>query len=88
MAEGGVAVRPEAVEGGTAMLVGTETGSIEHEVGRLLDDGTHYQRMAQRHNPFGDGRASERIADAIERYFQRRAPASASTAGATAAQRG
>jgi UDP-N-acetylglucosamine 2-epimerase (non-hydrolysing) len=53
--------RPEAVEAGTALLVGTDRGKIVEETTRLLDDPAHYNLMATAHNPFGDGFASERI---------------------------
>jgi UDP-N-acetylglucosamine 2-epimerase (non-hydrolysing) len=54
--------RPEAVSAGTARLVGTDEGRIVREAERLLDDPVAYQRIARRHNPFGDGHASELIA--------------------------
>ena len=57
--------RPEGVAAGTARLVGTNTSAILSETSRLLDDPAAYQRMAQAHNPYGDGRASQRIADLI-----------------------
>ena len=57
--------RPEGVEAGTALLVGADADRIVSEVHRLLDDSDHYQAMARAHNPFGDGRASERIARII-----------------------
>ena len=57
--------RPEAVEAGTAKVVGTETNDIVDEAERLLHDEDEYQRMSQAVNPFGDGHASERIVDAI-----------------------
>jgi UDP-N-acetylglucosamine 2-epimerase (non-hydrolysing) len=53
--------RPEGIEAGTALLVGAEADRIVFEVNRLLDEPDHYQAMARAHNPFGDGRASERI---------------------------
>jgi len=53
--------RPEGVEAGTARLVGADTRRIVDETYRLLDDQEHYWAMARAHNPFGDGRASERI---------------------------
>jgi UDP-N-acetylglucosamine 2-epimerase (non-hydrolysing) len=53
--------RPEAVEAGTARLVGTEGRAIEAEVVRLLEDDDAHRAMAQARNPFGDGRAAERI---------------------------
>lgn len=53
--------RPEAIEAGTAKLIGTESGRIFEETQKLLDDKTEYERMAKAINPFGDGRAAERI---------------------------
>jgi UDP-N-acetylglucosamine 2-epimerase (non-hydrolysing) len=57
--------RPEAVSAGTARLVGTDDHRIVDEVERLLDAPAAYHRMARRHNPYGDGKASERIADVL-----------------------
>jgi UDP-N-acetylglucosamine 2-epimerase len=57
--------RPEAVEAGTARLVGTDVETIVRETERLLVDGAEYGRRRRIHNPYGDGRASERIAAAI-----------------------
>ncbi|WP_114994432.1 non-hydrolyzing UDP-N-acetylglucosamine 2-epimerase [Synechococcus sp. UW179A] len=56
--------RPEAVESGTALLVGTDSDSISREASRLLDDPMAYEQMARAVNPFGDGRASGRILEA------------------------
>jgi UDP-N-acetylglucosamine 2-epimerase len=53
--------RPEAIEAGTARLVGTTTESLLDAANELLDDAAAYRRMAQAKNPFGDGKASERI---------------------------
>ncbi|UTD27956.1 non-hydrolyzing UDP-N-acetylglucosamine 2-epimerase [Bradyrhizobium sp. WD16] len=53
--------RPEGVEAGTARLVGADYDRIVEETFRLLDDDETYSAMARSHNPFGDGRASERI---------------------------
>jgi UDP-N-acetylglucosamine 2-epimerase (non-hydrolysing) len=53
--------RPEGVEAGTARLVGADRDRIVGETFRLLDDDNHYSAMSRAHNPFGDGRASERI---------------------------
>jgi len=61
--------RPEAVEAGTVKLVGTDTERIVTEAVRLLEDRLEYERMARVHNPYGDGRASARIADAIRSFF-------------------
>ncbi len=57
--------RPEAVLAGTAKLVGTDEERIYNETSRLLDNPGDYQRMARTHNPYGDGRASQRISDRI-----------------------
>lgn len=53
--------RPEGVEAGTARLVGADTERIVQETFRSLDDDECYSSMSRSHNPFGDGRASERI---------------------------
>ncbi|MBE5067794.1 UDP-N-acetylglucosamine 2-epimerase (non-hydrolyzing) [Ligilactobacillus salivarius] len=61
--------RPEGVEAGTLKLVGTESEKVKEEMEELLDNDAEYQRMAQAKNPYGDGKASERILDAIAYYF-------------------
>jgi len=53
--------RPEALEAGTVKLVGTDYTKIVTEVSALLDDQTYYERMSKAQNPYGDGKASERI---------------------------
>lgn len=58
--------RPEALRAGTARLVGTGTERIVAEVEQLLTSRTEYETMAHASNPYGDGHASERIADALE----------------------
>ncbi len=60
--------RPEALETGTARLVGTHPRAIVSEVSWLLDDIKAYQEIAHTANPFGDGRASERIIAALLNY--------------------
>lgn len=55
--------RPEAVEAGTVILVGTEVEKIVGEANALLQDDVRYQRMSKLHNPYGDGKASQRIVD-------------------------
>jgi UDP-N-acetylglucosamine 2-epimerase (non-hydrolysing) len=60
-----VTERPEAVEAGTARLVGTDPERIVTETRRLLDDEEAYAEMARAINPFGDGHASERIVQAL-----------------------
>lgn len=57
--------RPEAVEIGTVILVGTNKDAILSETTRLLLDSSHYKRMAELNNPYGDGKASERIVEFI-----------------------
>lgn len=59
--------RPEAVAAGTVRLVGTGRESIVSAVRTLLDDQDAYRQMTLAHNPYGDGRASERIAEIIGR---------------------
>ncbi len=53
--------RPEALEAGTVKLVGTSRDIIFNEVARLLDDALHYEKMSKAVNPYGDGKACERI---------------------------
>ena len=55
--------RPEAVEAGTVILAGTETEAMASAAERLLDDSDFYHRMAHAVNPYGDGKASARIAE-------------------------
>ena len=57
--------RPEAVEAGTVALAGTERGDILRMATELLTDSAKYDAMAHAVNPYGDGRACERIADAL-----------------------
>ena len=54
--------RPEGVEAGLALLVGTDEERIVEQAGILLSDGAARRRMAGRANPYGDGHAAERIA--------------------------
>lgn len=67
--------RPEAVEAGTVALAGTETEDIVRLAETLLADGAAYARMAHAVNPYGDGHACRRIADAIEYSFGLRSEA-------------
>lgn len=60
-----VTERPEGLEAGTARLVGTDAERIVAEATRLLDDSDAFQAMARAVNPYGDGRAAQRIADAL-----------------------
>jgi len=61
--------RPEAVEAGTARLIGTDHRAIVEWVRRLLDDPVAYAEMANAVNPYGDGQASRRIAQALRFFF-------------------
>lgn len=63
--------RPDAVDAGTARLVGTETDVIVAEVTRLLTDRDAHDAMAHVVNPYGDGRAAPRTLQAIRHYFGR-----------------
>lgn len=57
--------RPEAVDAGTVKLAGTDTGRIYDMACRLLDSKAEYEAMAKAVNPYGDGKASSRIAEAL-----------------------
>ena len=61
--------RPEAVDAGTARLVGTDPAAILEEASRLLSDATAYEAMSRAVNPFGDGKASERILKLCEAHL-------------------
>ncbi len=62
--------RPEAVEAGTVRLAGTDEDRIVREACLLLDNEAERRRMSRVHNPYGDGQASRRIADAISAYWR------------------
>ena len=62
--------RPEAVEAGTAKLAGTETAEIMRLADSLLKDESFYNAMAKAVNPYGDGHACPRIAQAILHHFE------------------
>ena len=64
-----VTERPEAVAYGTVKLVGTDIEKILSEANELIQIKEAYEKMSKSVNPYGDGKASERIADAILRYF-------------------
>lgn len=64
--------RPEAIEAGTARLVGTDQHRIEQTVSLLLDDPGEYDAMARAINPFGDGVAARRIVDALVQWTRTR----------------
>lgn len=58
--------RPEAVDAGTVILVGTDKDKIVHEANDLLNNSARYQQMSALHNPYGDGKACARIAEFIK----------------------
>ena len=58
--------RPEALDAGTVKLVGTEPEKIIKEAQNLLDDKNEYRKMSQAHNPYGDGKACQRIIEFIK----------------------
>jgi len=58
--------RPEALEAGTVKLVGTDPKAIIKEAQKLLDDTKEYEKMSKAHNPYGDGKACERIVNFIK----------------------
>lgn len=61
--------RPEGVAAGTLRLVGTDTQTVYSTIKELFEDSTAYEKMAKASNPYGDGQASRRIAEAIAHYF-------------------
>ncbi len=61
-----VTERPEGIEAGVAVLVGTDTQKIVNETNKLLDDDVLYQDMSHRRNPYGDGQAAFKILDALQ----------------------
>lgn len=61
--------RPEGVAAGTLRLVGTDTQTVYSTIKELFEDSTAYEKMAKASNPYGDGQASQRIAEAIAHYF-------------------
>lgn len=63
--------RPEVIEAGAGKLVGTDTNRIVEAASRLLTDPAEYARMSNVENPFGDGRAAERIVDILARNVQK-----------------
>ncbi len=60
--------RPEAAEAGTVRVIGTDERSVLDEAEKLLTDFTAYRQMASAVNPYGDGRASEKILEAIRSF--------------------
>ncbi|MEU5889996.1 UDP-N-acetylglucosamine 2-epimerase (non-hydrolyzing) [Streptomyces sp. NPDC047461] len=73
--------RPEAVEAGSARLVGTDPETIVAWAEKLLDDPVEYRRMASTGNPFGDGRAARRILDQLAEDFAADVPVGLTASG-------
>jgi UDP-N-acetylglucosamine 2-epimerase (non-hydrolysing) len=61
--------RPEAVEAGTVKLVGADENAIVEAADSLIENRNMYEKMSLVHNPYGDGRASARISNAICSFF-------------------
>ena len=64
--------RPEAVDAGTAKLIGTDSADILRETALLLESPEAYEAMARAHNPFGDGQASARILESCRSFLNAR----------------
>ncbi len=62
--------RPEALEAGTVLLGGTDSDGILEVTQKLLDDQDYYKSVSNVQNPYGDGKASRRIIDAIKFYLE------------------
>lgn len=72
--------RPEAVQAGTAKLVGTHPDSVIPAAATLLSESTAYDTMAKAINPFGDGHASEKIVKIVRAFLDNQAPKTESLA--------
>src|SRR5579862_3282276 len=69
-----VTERPEASQFGMAKIIGMSRDSIVSETERLLDDADAYLDMSHGANPYGDGHGSERIVEAVARWYQKKTP--------------
>ena len=63
--------RPEAIAAGTSKLIGTDPESILRETGNILINKKAYQKMSRAINPFGDGKASERILKICKEFLNK-----------------
>ena len=61
--------RPEGIDAGTLRLVGTDEKTIYNLTKKLLTDKNEYSKMSKASNPYGDGKASKRIANAIIKKY-------------------
>ena len=62
--------RPEAIKAGTVKLVGTNKDKIIKEVEKLLNDKNEYDKMSKANNPYGDGKASQKICDFLRKVIR------------------
>ena len=65
-----VTERPELIEAGAGIIVGTDSNRIEEAATRLLTDSVEYGKMSATENPFGDGHAAERVVSSLVKFFQ------------------
>ena len=63
--------RPEGVDAGTVKLVGANAAMIIESVSELINDPAAYEQMAQAKNPYGDGKAAVRIAEAVLKFLNK-----------------
>jgi UDP-N-acetylglucosamine 2-epimerase (non-hydrolysing) len=66
--------RPEASQFGMAKIIGMSRAGIVNETSHLLNDAEAYQDMSEGENPYGDGHSSERIVEAVARWYQKKTP--------------
>ena len=66
--------RPEASQFGMAKIIGMSHDAIVNETSRLLNDAEAYQDMSEGENPYGDGHSSERIVEAVARWYAKKTP--------------
>jgi UDP-N-acetylglucosamine 2-epimerase (non-hydrolysing) len=66
--------RPEASQFGMAKIIGMSREGIVNETNHLLNDADAYQEMSEGENPYGDGHSSERIVEAVARWYQKKTP--------------
>ena len=69
-----VTERPEASQFGMSKIIGMSREGIFSEANRLLDSASEYKSMSEGQNPYGDGKASERIVEAVTRWYQGKSP--------------
>jgi UDP-N-acetylglucosamine 2-epimerase (non-hydrolysing) len=77
-----VTERPEAVSAGTVRIIGTDEMNVYRHIKALITDPVRYRSMARAANPYGDGRAASRSAEAVRYFFKFRRTRPAEFAGA------